>query len=64
LIVGIINLPPKDGARYRVFAGAVQCDLAALRQAIRTGDDSGANIPAADVFAEFRQIIAERRARA
>lgn len=43
---------------------ADQRDLAALRQAISDGDNSGAGIPAADVFAELRQIIADRRARA
>lgn len=41
-----------------------QRDLQALRQAIREGDDSGAGIPAAELFAELRQIIADRRARA
>jgi len=38
-----------------------QRDLQALRQAIREGDESGVGIPAAEVFAELRQIIADRR---
>ncbi len=37
-------------------------DLEALREAIRIGDESGPSIPAEDVFAELRQIIADRRA--
>ena len=38
-----------------------QRDLQALRQVIREGDESGVGVPAAEVFAELRQIIADRR---
>lgn len=38
-------------------------ELDALREAIRVGDESGPGIPAAEVFAELRQMIADRRAR-
>lgn len=38
-------------------------DLETLREAIRIGDESGPGIPAAEVFADLRQIIADRRAR-
>ena len=38
-----------------------QRDFQALRQAIRVGDERGVGIPAAEVFAELRQIIADRR---
>ena len=37
-------------------------DLEAVREAVRLGDDSGASIPADEVFAEVRRMIAERRA--
>lgn len=37
-------------------------ELDTLRQAIRAGDESGSSIPADEVFAELRQLIAERRA--
>lgn len=37
-------------------------DLETLRDAIRIGDESGASIPATEVFAELRQMIADRRA--
>lgn len=37
-------------------------ELEALREAIRVGDESGASIPAEEVYAELRQMIAERRA--
>lgn len=37
-------------------------DLEALREAIRKGDESGPSIPAEEVFAELREMIAERRA--
>ncbi|HEY9057366.1 MAG TPA: type II toxin-antitoxin system ParD family antitoxin [Aurantimonas sp.] len=37
-------------------------DLQTLREAIRIGDESGPSIPAGEVFAELRQMIAERRA--
>lgn len=39
-------------------------DLEALREAIRFGDASGPSIPADEVFAELRQLIADRRAKA
>lgn len=39
-------------------------DLDALREAVRLGDDSGPGIPADEVFAELRQLIAKRRASA
>lgn len=38
-------------------------DLETLREAIRAGDKSGPGIPAGEVFAELRQMIADRRAR-
>jgi len=37
-------------------------ELEALREAIRIGDESGPSIPAAQVYAELRQLIAARRA--
>lgn len=40
-----------------------QRDLEALRAAIKIGDESGPGIPAAEVYAELRQMIAERRAK-
>ncbi|WP_397418986.1 type II toxin-antitoxin system ParD family antitoxin [Phenylobacterium sp.] len=39
-----------------------QRDLEALREAIRLGDESGPGIPADEVFAELRRMIADRRA--
>jgi antitoxin ParD1/3/4 len=39
-------------------------DLETLREAVRIGDESGAGIPADDVFVELRQMIAKRRAAA
>jgi antitoxin ParD1/3/4 len=33
-------------------------DLEALREAVRTGDESGPDVPADEVFAELRQLIA------
>lgn len=36
-------------------------DLEALRQLIREGDESGPGIPASEVLAELRHLIAERR---
>ncbi|MFW7269858.1 type II toxin-antitoxin system ParD family antitoxin [Gluconacetobacter sp. Hr-1-5] len=39
-----------------------RCDLDALREAIRMGDESGSSIPAETVFAELRDVIARRRA--
>jgi antitoxin ParD1/3/4 len=41
---------------------AEQQDLQLLRDAIRAGDESGSGIPAATVFAELRQLLAEGRA--
>ena len=35
-------------------------ELEALREAIRIGDESGPSIPAAQVYAELRQLIAAR----
>ena len=37
-------------------------DLAALREAIRVGDESGPSIPADEIYAELREIIAASRA--
>jgi antitoxin ParD1/3/4 len=37
-------------------------DLEALRQAVKIGDESGDGIPAEEVFAELRRMIADRRA--
>ena len=37
-------------------------DLQALREAVRIGDESGESLPADEVFAELRQLIARRRA--
>ena len=39
-------------------------DLDALREAVRFGDESGSDIPAGEVLAELRQLIAKRRASA
>ncbi len=50
----------REWARNR---DAERRDLQALREAIRTGDESGPSIPAGEVFAELRALIAERRAR-
>jgi antitoxin ParD1/3/4 len=41
-----------------------QRDLETLRSLIREGDASGAGIPAASVFAELRELLAERRTKA
>ena len=38
-------------------------DLDLLRGLVREGDESGPGIPAGEVFAELRQLMAERRAR-
>ena len=48
----------RDWTRAR---DAERRDLEALREAVRLGDASGAGIPAAEVFAELRQMIAERQ---
>jgi antitoxin ParD1/3/4 len=37
-------------------------DLEALREAVKVGDESGPGIPADEVFAELRRMIAARRA--
>ena len=37
-------------------------DLETLREAVKIGDASGPSIPADQVFAELRQLIANRRA--
>ena len=37
-------------------------DVEALREAVRIGDESCPSIPADEVFAELRQLIAKRRA--
>ena len=37
-------------------------DLEALREAVKVGDHSGPSIPAEEVFAELRRMIADRRA--
>ena len=39
-------------------------DLEALRQAVKIGDESGPGIPAEEVFAELRDLIAKRREKA
>lgn len=49
----------RDWTRRR---DAEQRELAALRDAIRAGIDSGPTIPAEEVYAELHAIIAERRA--
>ena len=50
----------REWARHR---DAERRDLEMLREAIRAGDESGPGIPAGEVFAELRQMIADRRAR-
>lgn len=49
----------RDWARRR---DAERRELDALREAIRAGLDSGPGIPAEDVYAELRAMLAERRA--
>ena len=49
----------REWTRHR---DAERRDLETLRAAIRAGDESGPAIPAEEVFAELRQMIAERRA--
>ncbi len=49
----------RDWTRRR---DAERRDLEALRDAIRAGLESGPGIPAEDVYAELRAIVAERRA--
>ena len=39
-------------------------DLEALRQAVKIGDESGPGIPAEEVFADLRVLIAKRREKA
>jgi antitoxin ParD1/3/4 len=50
----------REWTRHR---DAERRDLETLRAAIRAGDESGPSIPAGEVFAELRQMIADRRAR-
>ena len=50
----------REWARHR---DAERRDLELLREAIRAGDESGPGISAGEVFAELRQMIADRRAR-
>ncbi|CAN5290537.1 type II toxin-antitoxin system ParD family antitoxin [soil metagenome] len=50
----------REWARHR---DAERRDLETLREAIRAGDDSGPGVPAGEVFAELRLMIADRRAR-
>lgn len=49
----------RDWTRRR---DAERHELEALRDAIRAGIESGPGIPADDVYAELRAIVAERRA--
>ncbi len=56
----IVREALREWARHR---DAERRDLATLREAIRLGDESGPGIPAGEVFAELRQMIADRRAR-
>lgn len=49
----------RDWTRRR---DAERRELEALRDAIRAGIESGPGIPADDVYAELRAIVAERRA--
>lgn len=49
----------RDWTRRR---DAERRELEALRDAIRAGIESGPGIPAEDVYAELRAIVAERRA--
>ena len=51
----------REWTRHR---DAERRDLETLREAIRVGDESGPSIPAEEVFAELRKMIAERRAKA
>ena len=55
----IVREALRDWARAR---DREQRDLEALREAIRLGDESGPGIPADEVFAELRRMIADRRA--
>jgi antitoxin ParD1/3/4 len=55
----IVREALRDWTRER---DAEQHDLQTLREAIRIGDESGPSISANEVFAELRQIIADRRA--
>ncbi len=55
----IVREALRDWARQRQIAAL---DLAALREAVRLGDDSGPSIPAEELFAELRDIVARRRA--
>ena len=50
----------REWARHR---DADRRNLEMLREAIRAGDECGPGIPAGEVFAGLRQMIADRRAR-
>lgn len=50
----------REWSRHR---DAERRDLEALREVIRAGEESGASIPAEQVFSELRQMISDRRAR-
>ena len=50
----------REWARHR---DAERRDIELLREAIRAGGESGPGIAAGEVFAELRQMIADRRAR-
>ena len=50
----------RDWARAR---DAERREIEGLRELVRRGDDSGASIPSAEVYAELRQMITDRRAR-
>jgi len=57
----IVREALRDWSRRRLDD---QTALAALREAIRDGDESGPDIPASEVFAEMRAMVAERRLQA
>jgi antitoxin ParD1/3/4 len=57
----VIRAALRDWARNR---NEEHRELAALRMAVRLGDESGPSISADEVFAELRQMIADRRAAA
>lgn len=55
----VIREALRDWARARA---AEQRGLEALRAAIQAGDDSGPSVSAADVYADLRALIDQRRA--
>ena len=55
----IVREALRDWTRERRNAAL---DMTALREAVRLGDESGPSIPAEEVFAELRAIVARRRA--